>query len=89
VEEKGWLQKAWDATKSFLSNTVYSEAVMTKTAQGAAEMSQSLFSQSNAYVPYGAGQKPLEVEGPQQSHLDYMRDASNHGRDQDDKGLSR
>ena len=47
-----------------------------KIAQGAAELGQALNSQSNAYVPYGAGQAPLEVEGPATSYQDMLRDAS-------------
>jgi hypothetical protein len=33
--------------------------------QGAAELASALFSDSNAYVPYGQGQQAIEVE-PQQ-----------------------
>ena len=32
-----------------------------KIAQGAAELGQAINSQADAYVPYGAGQQPLEV----------------------------
>ena len=45
--------------------------------QGAAELAQALFSDSNAYVPYGRGQytptpevemgaQPIQIEAPQQ-----------------------
>ena len=47
--------------------------------QGAAELSQALNSHSNAYVPYGTAQQPLEVEGPQTSYQETLRDASQRG----------
>jgi len=47
-----------------------------KMAQGAAELGQALNSQADGYVPYGAGQKPLEVEGPVTSYQDMLREAS-------------
>jgi hypothetical protein len=47
-----------------------------KMAQGAAEIGQALNSQADAYVPYGAGQQPLEVEGPAVSYQDMLRGAS-------------
>ncbi len=64
-----------------------------KVAQGAAELSQALNSQSNAYVPYGAGQKPLEVlevQGPQQSYQEMIREQGSQARPQEmDNGMSR
>jgi hypothetical protein len=82
--ERSWMDKVADA----VANTVYSETVMTKAAQGSAEISQSLFHQSDAYVPYGAGQQAIEVEGPQQSFQDKVREATQgmgqeHGREQE------
>ena len=59
-----------------------------KAAQGAAELSQALNSQSNAYVPYGTGQAPLEVEGPVMSYQDMLRDASVRGQEHD-QGIDR
>ena len=47
-----------------------------KMAQGAAELGQALNSQAAGYVPYGAGQKPLEVEGPATSYQDMLKEAS-------------
>jgi hypothetical protein len=47
-----------------------------KIAQGAAEIGQALNSQADAYVPYGAGQQPLEVEGPATSYTDMLREAA-------------
>jgi hypothetical protein len=44
--------------------------------RGAAELGQALNSQADAYVPYGAGQAPLEVEGPATSYQDMLREAS-------------
>jgi hypothetical protein len=60
-----------------------------KIAQGAAELSHALNSQSNAYVPYGAGQQPLEVEGPAVNHQDMLRESSQRaGPEQDqDRGI--
>jgi hypothetical protein len=50
-----------------------------KTAQGAAEVSQGLFSQSNAYVPYGYGQ---QLTSPQQSWQQQLQAASQRGKQQ-------
>jgi hypothetical protein len=47
-----------------------------KLAQAAAELGQALNSQADSYVPYGAGQSPLEVEGPATSYQDMLREAS-------------
>jgi hypothetical protein len=47
-----------------------------KIAQGAAELGQAINSQADAYVPYGMGQAPLEVEGPATSYQNMLRDAS-------------
>ena len=47
-----------------------------KIAQGAAELGQALNSQADAYVPYGAGQAPLEVEGPATDYQSMLREAS-------------
>jgi hypothetical protein len=58
-------------------------------AQGAAELSQALNSQSNAYVPYGAGQQPLEVEGPATIYQDMLRDASQRAGQDQDRGMDR
>ena len=60
-----------------------------KIAQGAAELSQGLNSQSNAYVPYGVGQAPLEVEGPATSYQGMLRDASGHHAPEHDRGMDR
>jgi hypothetical protein len=60
-----------------------------KIAQGAAEVGQALNSQSNAYVPYGAGQQPLEVEGPATSYQDVLRDASQSAGKEQDRGMDR
>jgi len=47
--------------------------------QGASEIAQALNSQSNAFVPYGHAQQPLDVEGPAQSYQDMLREASQRG----------
>jgi hypothetical protein len=60
------------------------EMAMQKMAQGAAEIGQALNSQADAYVPYGAGQQALEVEGPQQSWQEQLKEASQRsGQDQE------
>jgi hypothetical protein len=46
-----------------VANLVYSQAVIQKVAQGSAELAQGLYSQSNAFVPYGQGQMPLGAYG--------------------------
>lgn len=54
-----------EKVKDYLMDRVLPEigdALMHKVAHGAAELSQGLNSQSNAYVPYGIGQAPLAVE---------------------------
>jgi arginine utilization protein RocB len=60
-----------------------------KTAQGAAELAQALNSQSNAYVPYGMGQQPLEVEGPSTSYTEMLREASQRAQPEQDRDLER
>jgi hypothetical protein len=60
-----------------------------KVAQGAAELSQALNSQADAYVPYGAGQQPLEVEGPATSYQDMLRDAAQRGGQEHEQGIER
>ena len=72
-------QSLWESMKDHFIDRVVPEVGQMldhKIAQGAAELSQALNSQSNAYVPYGTGQKPLEVEGPGTSWADHVRDAS-------------
>jgi hypothetical protein len=64
------------------------QMVEQKIAQGSAELGQALNSQSNAYVPYGAGQKPLEVEGPATSYQDMVRESAERHQDQD-RGMDR
>jgi hypothetical protein len=74
AEERSVMGKVWDYMKERLGaipNEV-GDMVVHKTAQGAAEISQALNSQSNAYVPYGVGQQPLEVEGLACPHFMYQ-----------------
>jgi hypothetical protein len=73
--EKGWWERAKDRFIDKFVPEVW-DMIEHKTAQGAAELGQALNSQSNAYVPYGAGQAPLEVEGPATSWQDQIREAS-------------
>jgi hypothetical protein len=62
-----------------------------KIAQGAAELGQAMNSQADGYVPYGAGQQPLTVEGPATSYQDMLRDASQRAAPEQDRdvGLDR
>jgi hypothetical protein len=60
-----------------------------KTVQGAAELSQALNSQSNAYVPYGAGQQALEIEGPQMNYQEMLRDSSSQVIEEPERGMER
>ena len=72
-----------ERTFNAIADVIFSETVM-RDAQGAAEISQALNSQSNAYVPYGEGQKALEADGPQKSYQDTIREASQpEGQDQE------
>jgi len=57
-----------------------------KIAQGAAELGQAINSQADAYVPYGAGQAPLSVEGPATSYQDMLRDASQRAGQEQEQG---
>jgi hypothetical protein len=67
-----------------VGDVIYSDTMQQKVAQGAAELSQALNSQANSYVPYGAGQAPLEVEGPGTAWQQQLKDASHGaGKDQD------
>ena len=84
-EKKSWMSRALNA----VIDTLYGETMTQKVAQGAAELSHALNSQSNAYVPYGYGQNPLEVEGPQQSYQDMLREASQHAAPEQDRGMER
>lgn len=54
--------------------------------QGAAELAQALNSDANAYVPYGSAQRPLEVEGPQMSYQEALRESSQRATQEHDHG---
>jgi len=58
-----------------------------KIAQGAAEVSQALNSQADAYVPYGAAQKPLEVEGPAVSYQEMLKEAAQRPEQEPGMGI--
>jgi hypothetical protein len=60
-----------------------------KIAQGAAELGQAMNSSADGYVPYGAGQAPLEVEGPAVSFTETLRDASRDTGQDQDRGMDR
>ena len=72
------------------ANVVFSETAMRKTAQGAAEIAQALYSpQSNAYVPYGQGQHSISIDGPQMSHQDRLRSAAQRAGQSHSRGMDR
>jgi hypothetical protein len=75
----------WDKASDFFIDKFAPEVgdmLMHKAAQGAAELGQALNSSADAYVPYGAGQAPLTVEGPATAFQDMLRDAARYGQDQ-------
>jgi hypothetical protein len=72
-------QTLWDKVADHFIDRMAPEIgdmLMQKTAQGSAELSQFLNQGNAAYTPYGYAQKPLEVEGPQQSWQQQLQDAS-------------
>ncbi|MHB1423122.1 MAG: hypothetical protein ACYC3I_08000 [Gemmataceae bacterium] len=79
------MSRAFDA----VVDTLYGETMQQKVAQGAAEIGHALNSGSNAYVPYGYGQNPLEVEGPQQSYTDAVREAATQNPPEPDRDMGR
>lgn len=82
----------WDRVADHIIDRVVPEVgdmLDHKVAQGAAELSQALNSQSNAYVPYGVGQAPLEIEGPQTSYQNALREASHSAGHDQEQGLDR
>ena len=63
VEERGFADVMVDAIGAlFPEKGGTMDRVIT---QGAAELASALFGGSDAYVAYGEGQKPIEVEAPQ------------------------
>jgi hypothetical protein len=55
--------------------------------QGASELAHALNSQSNAFVPYGHAQAPLDIEGSQSSYQATLRDASQRAGQEHDRGM--
>lgn len=86
--QQSWLESAKDWFIDKFAPEV-GDMLMQKIAQGSAELSQALNSQSNTYVPYGTPQQPLEVEGPQQSYVDMLREAAERAAPEQDRGLER
>jgi hypothetical protein len=81
-----------DAAKDYFIDRLAPEIgdmLMHKTAQGAAELGQALNSQADAYVPYGAGQAPLSVEGPATDFQQHLRDAAQSVPQDPDRGIER
>ncbi len=88
AEERGIAGRIWDYLKERVAPEV-GQMLEHKMVQGAAELGQALNSQADGYVPYGAGQAPLEVEGPAVSYQDMLRDASQCGGQEHDRGIDR
>jgi hypothetical protein len=79
----------WERVKDYFIDRIAPEVgdmLMHKTAQGAAEIAAAINSQSNAFVPYGEGQHSLEVEGPQKSYQDAIREAAERPGPEPDRG---
>jgi hypothetical protein len=88
-EKKGFVGKLIDYMKERVLPEV-GQMLEHKVAQGAAELGQAINSQADGYVPYGAGQAPLEVEGPTVSYQDMLRDASRGAEQEHDReGIDR
>jgi hypothetical protein len=87
MAERGMLGKVIDG----VVNVVYGDTMQRKAAQASAEISAALNSQADSYVPYGAGQQPLEIEGPQMSYQESLKSASQQvGQEQEqDHGIDR
>lgn len=86
--QKGMGERLWGAVK-WIAERV-SEIVYDKAGpQGAAEISQALFSQSNAYVPYGHAQQPLKIEGPHMSYQQMIQQASQRAVPEQSQELER
>lgn len=77
-------QSLWDKVADHIIDRVVPEVgntLMQKIGHGATEISQALYN-GQAFTPYGPGQNALEVEGPQKSWADQLRDASQRGHEQ-------
>jgi hypothetical protein len=96
-EERGLSGKFLDYLKETISERLDLGTIAKETgqmldhkiAQGAAELGQALNSQADGYVPYGAGQAPLEVEGPATSYQDMLREASQPAGQEQDREMER
>src|SRR5262249_1644487 len=88
-------QSWWEAAKDYFIDRVAPEVgdmLMQKMAQGSAEISHFLNQGNAAYTPYGYAQKPLqplEVEGPEQSYQDMLREAAQRAVPEQDRQLER
>jgi hypothetical protein len=85
-------QSLWERVKDHFIDRFVPEVgdmLMQKMAQGSAELSQFLNQGNAAYTPYGYAQRPLEVEGPQQSYQDMLRDASRTAGQEHERGMGR
>jgi hypothetical protein len=60
-----------------------------KLSQGTSELGQALNSGADAYVPYGAGQAPLEIEGPATSYTDMLREAASREAPEQEQSMDR
>lgn len=88
AEKRGFL--GWVGDK--VLDAAYSDAMQQKVAQGSAEICQTLMGNADGhgpggYTPYGAGQQPLEVEGPAIDYQNVLHDAGQE--QQQDLGIDR
>lgn len=86
---------AWEYMKDRVLPEI-GQMAMQKTAQGAAEICQTLMGNADGhggpgYTPYGAAQAPLEIEGPQIDYQNVLHDASQRGgqEQEQDQGIDR
>jgi hypothetical protein len=73
------VHKFWQGAKRFGRETTNEAGRMG--VQGAAEVSQALFSQSNAYVPYGRGQNPFRESKEQARQAAAIERQRSRGRE--------
>jgi len=94
MADKNWLQRAasfigerLSAIPGEISQTFWDKSG----PQGSSELAQALNSHSNAFVPYGHAQQPLEVEGPAMDYQSRLNQhiAQNPPQQEPDQGMER
>jgi hypothetical protein len=91
AEKPGLLRRMgshlWERAKAIVPETfqTLSDKVV---PQGASEIAHAIYNgQSNAYVPYGDAQRPVDVKGPNQSYQDMLRGMSQRGAPEQDREI--